>query len=155
MLKVSFLELVLRGIPEALLFYLAAYAFTKNKIQIKRYLLSCILQSVMIYLIRFLPIQNGTDAILNLLVLITLIVIVNKIEIIQAIRAGIIISFLEFICEGINVFFIQFILRKDINSLFNNPMLKILYSSPSLLLFGCIAISYYIILSKRKELKYI
>lgn len=155
MLNVSFLEFLLRGIPEGLLFYLAAYAFTRNKIHLKRYLFSCILQSVIVYLIRFLPIQNGTDAILNLILLITITVIVNKFEIIQAIKAGIIIILLEFICEGVNVFFIQFILKKDLNVLFNNPMLKILYSSPSLLLFGCIAIVYYIRLWKRKELKYI
>ncbi|MFL0247760.1 hypothetical protein [Candidatus Clostridium stratigraminis] len=153
LLRVSFLEFLLRGIPESLLFYLAAYAYAKYKIQFKRYFLSCMLQSVIVYLIRFLPIQNGTDAILNLILLITLSVIINKFEIIQSIRAGIIIILLEFICEAFNVFFIQYILKKDINLLFNNPMLKILYSYPSLLLFGCFAICYYIRLSKRNELK--
>ncbi|MFL0267667.1 hypothetical protein [Candidatus Clostridium radicumherbarum] len=155
LVKVSYVEFLLRGIPEGLLFYFAAYAFTKQRIHLKRYFLSCILQSVIVYLIRFLPIQNGTDAILNLILLITLSVIINKFEIIQAIRAGIIIILLEFICEAINVYFIQFILKKDLNLLFNNPMQKILYSSPSLLLFGCLAIGYYIILRKRNELKII
>lgn len=153
LLKVSFLEFFLRGIPEGLLFFLAAYALTKNRIQLKRYLISCTLQSIIVYLMRFFPIQNGTDAILNLILLIALSVIINKFEIIKAIRAGIIIILFEFICEGINVFFLQFILKKDLNLIFSNSMLKVLYSSPSLLLFGCFAIGYYIRLSKRNELK--
>lgn len=155
MLKVSFLEFIMRGIPESLLFFLAAYAFTKNKIQLNKYLISAILVSVTVYLIRFLPIQNGADSILNLFLIITALVIINKFDIIQSIKAGIAIMLLEFMCEGVNIFFLQFILEKDLNSLFRDPMLKIIYNIPSLLLFGCIAIVYYIILWKRKELKYI
>lgn len=153
MLKLSFLELIIRGIPEDLVFFLAVYTFTKIKVEKKRYLISVIIQSIIVYLIRFLPIQNGADSILNLTLLILLSVYVNKIEIIQAIKAGIIIMLCEFISEGINVFFIQFILRKDLNYIFRDPMLKIIYSSPSLLIFACFVIIYYLILWKRKELK--
>lgn len=153
MLKLSFLELIIRGIPEDLVFFLAVYTFTKSKVHKKRYLSSVIIQSIIVYLIRFLPIQNGADSILNLILLIMLSVIVIKIEIIQAIKAGIIIMLCEFISEGINVFFVQFILKKDLNSIFKDPMLKILYSYPSLLIFACCVIIYYLILRKRKELK--
>ncbi|GLC30508.1 hypothetical protein [Clostridium omnivorum] len=153
MLKLSFLELIIRGIPEDLVFFLAVYTFTKIKVEKKRYLISVIIQSIIVYLIRFLPIQNGADSILNLILLILLSVYVNEIEIIQAIKAGIIIMLCEFISEGINVFFIQFILKKDLNSIFRDPMLKILYSSPSLLIFACFVIIYYLLLWKRKELK--
>jgi hypothetical protein len=153
MLQISFPEFIIRGIPEGLIFFIAVYAFTKNVIQIKRYLLSSFLYSIIVYLIRFLPIQNSSDYILNLIVLITLTVIINKIDIIQSIKAGIIIMLLEFICEGINIFLIQFILKKDLNAAFKDPMLKIIYTSPSLLIFACIVIAYYIRLLKRKELK--
>lgn len=155
MLKVSFLELIMRGIPEGLLTFLAAYAFTKNKIQLNRYLISAMLLAVSVYFIRFLPIQNGVLAMLNLIVFITLTVFVNGFPVIQSIKVGIVIVILEFICEGVNVFVIQLILKKDLNVIFKDPMLKIIYSIPSLLLFGCIVIVYYIILWKRKELKYI
>lgn len=155
MLKVSFLEFIIRGIPEGLIFFLAAYAFTKNKIQLKRYLISAILLAVIVYLIRLLPIRNGADFMLNLIVLITLAAFVNEFPIIKSIKSGIVIMLLEFICEAINIFFIQFILKKNLNVIYKNPMLKILYGIPSLLIFGCIVIVYYIILLKRKELKYI
>lgn len=153
MLKISFLELIMRGIPEGLLFFLAVYAFSKNFIEVKKYLFSSILYSFMVYLIRFLPIQNGADYILNLSVLIVLTVFVNKFPIIRSIKIGIIIMLIEFICEGINVFFIQSIFKKNWNVIFKDDVLKLIYSSPSLLLFGCIVIVYYIVLWKRKELK--
>lgn len=153
MLKVSFLEVIIRGIPENLIFFLAAYAYAKNKIKLDKYLISVMLQSVIVYIIRFLPIQNGAYVILNLGLLITILITINKFEVIQAIKAGIITMLCEFICEGMNVFFLQFILKKDLNPLFNDPILRILYSSPSIILFGIVVIAYYIRLLKRKELK--
>ena len=153
MLKVSFLELILRGIPENLIFFMAAYAITKNIIQVKRYLLSSLLGAVIIYLIRLLPINNGADFILNLIIFMALTVIINRFDIIQSIKAGIIIMLIEFISEGVNIFVIQFILKKDLNYILSDPIRKLIYFSPSLLVVGCIVIPYYIILLKRKELK--
>lgn len=154
MLGNTFLEFLIRGIPEGLIFFLAVYSFSQKIIQIDRYLFSSILYSISIYLIKFLPVKNGTDLILNLIVLIAITVTINRIDIIQSIRSCIIIMVSELICEGINIFVIQFILNKDVNEIFQNRMLKLMYSSPSLLVFGCIAMFSYIKLIKRKELKY-
>lgn len=152
MLKITIIELVIRGIPESLLFFLAVYAFSKTKLNIKRYLVSSAIYCAMVYIIRFLPIQNGADTILNLIVIITLAFFLNKIDTIKSIKAGIIIMLLEYLCEGINVFVLQ---EMDIklNIIFKNPLLKVIYSTPSLLAFGCITIVHYLFLSKRKELK--
>jgi hypothetical protein len=155
MLKISFLEFVLRGIPEGLLFFLAMYAFSKNIVTGKRYFFSSLIYSIIVYIIRFLPIQNGADLILNLIALIGISIFINKIEIVNAIKSGIIIMIIEFICEGINIFILQFVLKMDLNQLFSNRILKIIYTLPSLLIFACVAIIYYIILWKRKELRYI
>lgn len=155
MLKVSFLEFIIRGIPEGLIFFLAAYALTKNKIQYNRYLISAIVLPISVYLIRLLPIGNGANSILNLILFIVISVFINKFSIIQSIKTGIIIMIIEFICEGVNVFFIQFVLKKELNEIFKDSILKILYTSPSLIIFACITIIYYIRLSKRKELKHV
>ena len=153
MIKITFLEFLLRGIPEDLIFFLAFYAFTKNKVQVSRYLVSSLVQATIVFSIRFLPIDTKVDTILNLILLITLAVFVNRIEVIKAIKAGIIIMILELLCEGINIFILQVLMKKDLNSIFADPMSKILYSSPSILIFGCIVIVYYFILLKRNELK--
>ncbi|MBK1809748.1 hypothetical protein JHL18_03725 [Clostridium sp. YIM B02505] len=155
MLKVSLIEFFLRGIPEEFIFLLAAYAFTKNKIKLDKYLISVLVQSLIVYLLRFLPIQSGVDSILNLITLIGVMVIINKFEVVQSIKVSIIMMLCVFICEGLNVLFLQLVLKKDLNSLFKSPISKIIYSSPSLILFATIVIIYYIRLAKRKELNYI
>ncbi|PRR80868.1 hypothetical protein [Clostridium vincentii] len=153
MLEISLLEIILRGIPEGLIFFMAAHAITKNKIKVKRYLLSTLLFSVILYLLRLLPINNGSVFILNLIIFIALSVIINKFDIVQSIKAGIMIMLIEFISEGVNVFLIQFILKKDLNYILSDPISKLIYFMPSLFLVGCIVVPYYMILLKRKELK--
>ena len=146
-------EFLVRGIPEAFLFIFAAYAISKTKMDYKRYLLSSSLLALFAYIIRFLPIQPGINTIMNLIAIIILMAIINKLEMIKAIRTGIFIIIIEYICEGINVFIIQVLLKVDMNYIFNNPELKVLYGLPSLAIFGLVIFTYYTILNKRKELK--
>jgi hypothetical protein len=151
LLKATFLEFLIRGIPEGLLFVLAAYTFSKTHIDKKRYLLSSMLLAIIVYLVRLLPIQLGAVTILNIIVLICLSVFINRLEVLKAIRSGIIIMILGFICEGINLFIIQFILKENMEEIFNNPTLKVLYGMPSVLIFGCIVIFFYLKLIKKKR----
>lgn len=155
MLRISWFEFIVRGIPEEFLFVFAVHAFTKTGINLKKYLLSGTVLWVLAYLIRFLPIQYGIHTILGLIVLILLVNFINKIDIIKTIRAAIIAFILEFVFEGLNLFFIQFVLKIDMDMMMNNPILKPLYGLPSIILFGIFVIAYYFRLSKRKELKYI
>jgi len=155
MLKVTLLELFLRGVPEAFIFILAAYAFSKKFVNIKKYLISSILFVVMVYSIRFLPIHYGIHAMLNLFIFIVITVNINKIDLIKSMRAGIIAIILEFLCEGVNVLMIQYIFKVDINYVFKEPVLKVLYGIPSMVIFAICVIIYYIILLKGKELKFI
>lgn len=152
MLKLSWFEFIVRSIPEEFLFVLAVHAFSKTRINLKKYLLSGILFSFIVYLIRMLPIQLGIHTILNLVIIVSITSFINKIDVINSIRAGFIIFILGFIFEGINLLFIQFLLKKDLNYIMSNPILKTLYGLPSLFLFAIFVIAYYIILLKRNEL---
>lgn len=153
MLKVSLLEFIIRGIPEGLILFLAIYAFTKNKIQLNRYLISSIVLSICVYFIKMLPIQKGIDSILNLIVLIVLSVYINNLHVVTAIKISIFIMILEFICEGINIFAIQLIFPEKLNLIFQNKILGTVYTIPSLIIFGFIVVWFYVRLYKRKELK--
>jgi hypothetical protein len=155
MLHVSWFEIIVRGIPEEFLFVLAVHTFSKTGINLKKYLLSGTLLWVLVAFIRSLPIQIGIHTILALIALIVLVSFINKIDIIKSIRAGIITTILAFIFEGINISFIQFILKKELNTLVYDPILKTLFGLPSLIVFGIFVTAYYLRLSKRKELKYI
>jgi len=153
MLRTTLLEFFFRGLPEEFLIIFAVYAFSKTVINIKKYILSSILLVIAVYLIRLLPIQYGVHTILNIIVTIVLTVNINKIGIIKAIQASIVTIILEFICEGINMFIIQYIFKANIVNLLSDPLLKILYGIPSLLIFAAIVSTYYFYLVRNKKSK--
>ena len=152
MLKLTLLEFFLRGLPEGFLLIFAVYAFSKTAINIKKYIVTSIIYVIAVYLIRLLPIQYGVHSILNIIVIIILSVNINKISIIKSIQASIMAMILEFICEGINVFVIQYIFKVDIKYLLTDVSLKILYGIPSLLIFVATVSTYYFWLGRRKKL---
>lgn len=152
-LRLSWIEFFIRIIPEGFLFIFAAYAFTKTVVDSKKYLLTSILHGIIVYFIRFLPIQYGVHSILNIIITIILLVTIIKIDVVKSIRAVIITYLLGFITEGINVIILQFILKKDLNIIFKDSVLKTLYGMPSLIMLWTIVLIYYFIVWKRKELK--
>lgn len=154
MLRLTWFEFIVRGIPEQFLFVLAIYAFSKIRIDLKKYLLSGVLASIMLYLVRLLPIQYGVHSLVSLVILIIIVSYINKIDIIKSIRGGISTFVLCFILEGINLSFIQFVLKMNLNNIMNNHILKTLTGLPSLIVFGIVVIAYYYRLAKRKELQY-
>lgn len=153
MLKLQPLEFIVRGIPETFLFILAVYAFSKNTVDTKKYLLSSILLAVVGYITRLLPVHYGVPTILNLFALIVIAVNINKLDLMKSIQTSIIVYILQFICEGLNVLIIQYIFKANLPVVFNDPTLKTLYGIPSTLIFAFLVIVYYLRVCKRKELK--
>ncbi|MDP4089601.1 MAG: hypothetical protein Q8930_10070 [Bacillota bacterium] len=153
MLKLAVLELFARGVPEGLLFVLAAYTFAGKRIDWKRYFLTATIYTVIVYLIRLLPIQLGINTIMALIGLIVLYVVINKLEIVQAIQVSIITVILEFLCEAVNVIIIKNILKVDIQYVFSRPDLKVLYGIPSLLIFMLVVAGYYVMLLRKGKLQ--
>lgn len=153
MLRITLLEFFLRGLPEGILIIFAVYAFSKTVIDLKKYVLSCIIYIIAVYLVRLLPIQYGVHTILNIIILIILTVNVNKIVVIKAVQASIMALMLEFICEGINMVIIKYIFKVDMIKLLSDTSFKILYGIPSLLIFLAIVSTYYYYLSRRKKLR--
>jgi hypothetical protein len=155
MLSLPIIELFLRLIPEGFLFIFAAYVFSKTTINRNKYILSSILLGTIGYFIRFFPIDYGVHSVLTLILYIVLVTNINKINIVKSIQTGIINMIFLFICEGINVFIIQFIFKRDLNIIFKDPILKTIYGVPSLIIFTLIVGIYYFILHRRTEMKYV
>lgn len=151
MLRLPLIEFFLRMIPEAILFVFAVFVFTKTKFDKNRYMITWILYSISGYLVRFLPIDFGIHTVLNLIVLVILAVKLNKIGIIKAIQAAFAIILTMFISEGINVAIIQFVLKKDINTIFADSMQKLFYGVPSLLIFGAVVGIFYLKTAAKKN----
>ncbi|MCY6370271.1 hypothetical protein [Clostridium ganghwense] len=156
MLKLSLLEFLLRTLSESFLFIFAAHVFSKNKITKKTFFVSSIILALLTYLIRLLPIHFGVHTILFLVVYILICALINKIEPIKAISSGLISIIILYICEWINLFILENLLNTRLEIVLKSTLPKILYGSPSLLLFGLILSTFYIILSKkRKVLKHV
>ncbi|HIG0361730.1 hypothetical protein FDB88_08350 [Clostridium sporogenes] len=154
MLKLSVVEFVARAIPEAFLLIFAVYTFSNTRMNKKNYLLSSFLMIIMIFIIRSLPISYGIHTILSIMVIILLSYIINGIDVMKAVKSTIITIIFQLICEGTNIFIIQYILKEDMNHIFKNPNLKTIYGIPSLIIFACVIALRYIRLLKREELQY-
>ncbi|NFV69589.1 hypothetical protein EXM63_11350, partial [Clostridium botulinum] len=102
------------------------------------------------FIIRSLPISYGIHTILSIMVLVLLSYIINKIDVITAVKSTIITIIFQFVCEGINIFIIQYVLKDDMNYIFNNANLKTIYGIPSLIIFTCIVLLLYIRLLKKE-----
>ncbi len=106
--------------------------------------------TIMIFIIRSLPISYGIHTILSIMVLVLLSYTINKIDVTIAVKSTIITIILQFICEGINIFIIQYVLKNDMNYIFNNSKLKTMYGIPSLIIFTCIVLLLYIRLLEKE-----
>ena len=155
MLKVTLFETLVRGIPEALTMMLAMYAFANKKLEKKEYLISSLILVLVVYLIRLLPINYGIHTILNIFVLIFLAFNVNKIDLIVSIKASILILMILFLCEGLNLLFIEKFFNENIDYLFENVFTKTILGIPSTIMFMVIVIVtyYYLIASKKGKLR--
>ncbi|MPQ30651.1 hypothetical protein E4V42_04290 [Clostridium estertheticum] len=153
MLRLTLLYVFLRILPEEFLVVFAVHLFSKTVINVKKYIISSMFFVIAVYLIRLLPIQYGIHTIIGVVVVIVLTININKISIIKSIQASIMAVILEFICEGINVFIIQHIFKADVKYVFSQPLSKIVYATPSLVIFALILFIYYFYLVKKNKLK--
>lgn len=153
MLDLTIIEFFIRVIPESIIFVLSIYLLSNTKIDKKRCTVTIVIVSILVFLIRLLPIHYGVHTILNMIALIVLTVLINKIELIADIRATVITFILVFISEGINLFLIQSVFNKDITVLFNNPIEKLIYGIPSLLIVLSIILSYHKIKNRKRSLE--
>lgn len=151
MLKLTAIEFILRTIPEAFVYILAAYLFSNTKINLRRYLAASILLAVVTFIIRMLPINYGVHTILVVITATIILPYINKIDVIQAIKSIIITIICLLIFEGINIQILYIIFKDGLDSIFLNPILKTLYGLPSLICFYIVILSYYLI--KRNTVK--
>lgn len=155
MLRVSGFEFIVRLIPEAFIFMFAAYTFSKTKLDKKRYLLSSILLGISVFFVRMLPINYGVHTILNIIMLTIISYCINKIDMIESIKASIVTAMFLFILEGINMLTLTFLFKDKIERIIADVTLKTIFGLPSLICFGLIVFGYYRYLIVRNKFKYV
>ncbi len=115
-ISISITQLIIKGIPEGMLTVLAIHFFTRTKIDLKRYLLLCVLYISATYIIRCLPIKLGINTILSMLVLILVFQVAYKAQLEKVAKSVIscvaILIFIVF-SEALNIMLLEFVLGYD------------------------------------------
>lgn len=153
MLRLTVFEFIIRSIPEAFVFILASYALSSSKINVKRYIISSSLLAACVYSIRMLPINYGVHTILSIITQILILININKIEIIPAVKSSIITFICLFLIELLNMSILSFVFKGNLEVIMSNAMLKTIYGLPSLICFATIALSYYYHLRKKDKFR--
>ncbi|AGK98836.1 hypothetical protein [Clostridium pasteurianum] len=148
MLRLTPLEFFFRSIPECFLIVMMAHIFCNKTISKKLIAEATIILSILIYLIRLLPIVFGVHTVLGSIAFIIIGVYILNISINTSV-ASILVSVISIIiCEFINNFILVYIFK--INK-FDNVGLRLIYTTPSLTMFMFIVAMFYIFMDKIKK----
>ena len=151
-MQLTWFEFFARVIPEAFFVILAIHAFSKQSIDKKRFIISSLLYAILVFIIRSLPIIFGIHTILSLLALIVINSYINKINVTNSIRSGIITVLVLYVSDLFCMFVVQYLLHLDTEKMFSDVYIKTLYSLPSLILLIVISVlSYYFLVIKKRE----
>lgn len=148
-MKLSLIELLIKGIPEGFLDIWAMYIFTRTKLDKTAYITLSFIFIIATYCIRRLPINYGVNSMLSILLFIVLFVMVHKVEFRNAIRSAIIVMILLFISEGLNILLLTSVYgTTETKQLLITPLSKSIYSIPSTIIFALIILIFHLIISK-------
>lgn len=129
-------ELIIRIIPENLVFIGASFILTKTKIDKKNFVLSSFLLCIFVHITRLLPVDFGITSLLILFFLVFLNVKINKIKPIESIKASVLIFITMFLSEFISIIFMQVVLKLNMNEIFKNTVTRAIAGIPSLFIFA-------------------
>lgn len=129
-------ELIIRAIPETLLFVGASFVLTKTKIDKKNFILSSCILCILPYITRLLPVDFGITSLLSLIFLVFSNVKINKIKPVASIKASVLIYITMFLSEFISITFMQVVLKLNMNEIFKNTVMRAIAGIPSLFIFA-------------------
>ena len=151
MLQTTFLEFLLRGIPEAFLLILSSYIFSKKKINAMEFLLFGSILAIIAYIVRFLPIHYGVHTVLNVFAFLVICILGLKNNYLTAMKNTIFIFISQSLCEAINILLVKKIFNINMGTLFQDSYIKLLYGIPSTVMLCLMVIFSYLIMIRRGE----
>jgi len=147
MLKLQWIQIFLRLIPEMLLILWGIHVIAGKRINVKVYIFLSIIMGLVVFFVRMLPIYYGVHTFIIAILTICAMAIID-IPIIKAIYGTILMTLILFLSESIN-FEILNVLNINIK-LITNPIRKSVLTCPSLIimLLSIMAIRYFLIKKK-------
>ena len=135
MLNEIIITTLFRGIPEAFIHMYAMYAFANKSLNKKIYIQKSIILAILMVLISKLPISYGIHSILIVMAIIGFGIMDRQLEIVYCTSVTIINMIIQFLAEGLNVVLIEKVLHRKLIDVMAHPFGKVLYGSPSLVIF--------------------
>ncbi len=153
MIHLSWMDFVLRYIPEALLIILAGHAVQRKKIKLPNYLISSLILSLLNLIFKALPINAVIPMAMSGVAAILILKYINKIKTFYGIISILICYILLIILEAVNIAILGGVLKLDTNKIFleSTPLIKNLYGLPSLILFALLIIGFYVIRTRKRK----
>lgn len=131
MLKLNWIEFFIRAIPETLILIYGIHVISKKCLDIYNYIISSIVISALVFLVRLLPIDFGVHLVISIIIDIAVMFVIG-IPLIKAIRSTFLMCFILSLCETLNMIILSR-LSIDIDVISSKPLTKCLYGTPSLI----------------------
>lgn len=140
---VTLLDILFRGIPEAMLFISLIYLISDKKFDKKLFVLSSLIYILVISITRILPVKYGIRNIIEIISIILIVCYINKIAIIKAISSTLIAIIALTISEVISIFLLEDVFKISLKNVFEDPQKKMIYGFPSFVIFACFILIVY------------
>lgn len=130
------------------------YAFNRQRIVIRSYIIGSLLVILVSYLVRLLPISFGVHTIINMLIMFLICIIVLKMPAYKTIQSALLVTVLLLICEMVDVAIMIAIFGKSrFEKMMLVPLQKAMAGIPGTMFFVMIVIVAYLILSNQMKKK--
>lgn len=151
MLKLHWIEIFLRLIPEMFLVIWGITIISRRSLNIKKHILLSIMLGIIVFFTRDLPIYFGIHTII-IIILTIITMVIAGIPIITSIYGTLIMSLMLSLSESVNMILLNLLnTTTTINSM--NPIKKCILGIPSLVILFLIIITLNYIITRRKKLK--
>ncbi|MBI6874783.1 hypothetical protein I6U51_19110 [Clostridium aciditolerans] len=151
MLKLHYIEILLRSFPEALLIILGICIVSRKSINMKIYIFSSIIVAIIDFSVRMLPIYFGIHTFIAVTLIICIMVIIG-IPIVKSIYGTLLMSLILSLSEYLNIAMLS-LLNVNTNIGFTNPVIKSVFGIPSLIITGLFIIVIHYFIKREEKLK--
>ena len=131
MLRLTWIEFFLRVIPEVLIVVWGINVVARKHLNISKYMFTSIVLALLVFFVRWLPISFGVHMIINMFLTISIMVIIG-VTLIKALYSTFLIYFMLTLSEFLNMIILE-LLNIDTSIEGINPIIKVMYFSPSLI----------------------
>ena len=145
MMNLTWIEFLLRTIPESFVIIWGVFVISKQSVSKSKYVICSMSIATVTFLVSYLPIHLGLHIIINNVITVCLVVLVG-VSLIKAIYSTILITLLLLVGELINTILLNLF---NVAMPFKNSFYKCIYGIPSMI-FLILAIAIIQLLLKRK-----